>query len=57
VLGRLFHVGSTEGWLDASGGITRTAVQDATRTLLLLVFLGIALLVHFAWRRKAREAA
>ncbi|MDH4046047.1 MAG: sodium:calcium symporter, partial [Gemmatimonadota bacterium] len=57
VMGRLFHVGSAEGWLDANGRVTRTAIQDGTRTVLLLVFLGIAWLVHLAWRRKAREAA
>jgi hypothetical protein len=57
VLGRLFHVGATEGWLDAGGHLTRTAIQDATRTILLLVFLAIALLVHLAWRRKAQEGA
>lgn len=54
VIGRVLHVGDPNyTWWDANGGLTRAFVQDATRTLLLLVFLTCAFLVWKAWRRKA----
>lgn len=55
VIGRVLHVGNPEwAWFDEAGRPTADLVQDATRILLLLVFLGCALLVHRAWRRRAR---
>lgn len=56
VVGRVFHLGATPGWFDADGRITTTLVQDLTRLVLLAVFLGLALLVHVAWRRKGRPS-
>ncbi len=54
VIGRVLHVGDPSyTWWDANGSLTRAFVQDATRTLLLLVFLACAFLVWKAWRRKA----
>jgi SNF family Na+-dependent transporter len=55
VLGKLLHVGGDARWLDAQGRVTRALVEDATRLLLVAVFLACALLVHVAWRRKARS--
>jgi SNF family Na+-dependent transporter len=52
VIGKLLHVGAPTDWLDAEGYVSRALVEDATRALLLLLFLGCALLVHQAWRRK-----
>lgn len=54
VIGRLGHVGDPSwAWRDpATGEPTRAFVQDATRVLLLLVFVGLAALVRMAWRRK-----
>jgi NSS family neurotransmitter:Na+ symporter len=57
VIGRVLHVGEDYRWLDASGQPTRALVQDATRTLLLLVFIGCALAVRWAWRLKEREVS
>jgi NSS family neurotransmitter:Na+ symporter len=58
VIGRVLHVGQQEyRWLDESGAFTKSLVQDATRFLLLLVFLGCAFLVWKAWRLKARRSA
>ncbi len=55
VIGRVLHVGDPEySWFDAQGNFTNDFVQDATRGLLLLVFLGCAFLVWKAWRLKAR---
>jgi len=55
VIGRVFHIGPEGGaWLDAAGRPTAVLVQDATRLLLLLVFLAWAWLVHVAWRRHGR---
>ncbi len=51
VIGRVFHVGERYVWFE-NGQPTRALVQDATRTLLLVVFLGFGLLVRNAWRRK-----
>ena len=53
VIGRVLHLGDgSYAWFDASGRATRALVQDATRTLLLVVFATFAYLVRRAWRRK-----
>jgi len=58
VIGRVLHVGEQNyQWLDAQGHFTHGFVQDMTRALLLLVFLGCAGLVWKAWRLKARRVA
>jgi SNF family Na+-dependent transporter len=57
VIGRVLHVGEDYRWLDESGELTRAFVQDATRLLLALVFLGCAFLVWRAWRLRGREDA
>ncbi len=55
VIGRVLHLGSeSHAWFDEAGRATHALVQDATRLILLLVFLGLAWLVHAAWRRKER---
>ena len=55
IVGRVLHIGDRGyRWFDADGSITHTFVQDATRVLLLLVFLGCTALVWYAWRRKER---
>lgn len=57
VIGRLLHAGDGDwSWLDATGRPTPHMVQDLTRVLLAAVFLGFAVLVHLAWRRRARLA-
>lgn len=54
VVGKLLHSGDeTYTWF-LDGEPTRHLVQDATRTLLVLVFLGCAYLVYLAWKRKGR---
>ena len=56
VIGRVLHVGDSDyAWRDAAGRFTRAFVQDATRLLLLIVFLLCAVLVWQAWRLKARR--
>jgi SNF family Na+-dependent transporter len=58
VLGKVLHVGEESYvWWDAAGKPTRALVQDATRTLLLVVFVVCGLLVWGAWRRKARRSS
>jgi SNF family Na+-dependent transporter len=52
VIGKVLHVGSDYRWFDAEGHPTRDLVMDGTRTLLLLLFIGIGLLVRKAWKRK-----
>jgi SNF family Na+-dependent transporter len=55
VIGRVFHVGDPDySWFDASGQPTTDMVQDLTRVLLVLVFLGFTGLVWGAWRRRRR---
>lgn len=52
VAGKLLHSGDeTYRWFEG-GEPTRHMVQDLTRTLLVLVFLGFAYLVYLAWKRK-----
>lgn len=56
VIGRVLHVGEMDyRWFDESGEFTRSFVQDATRLLLLLVFLACAFLVWKAWQLKDRR--
>jgi len=50
VLGKVLHVGVDGRWVDPGGQLTSVFVQDATRLLLALVFLGCAGLVWLAWR-------
>ena len=52
VIGKVLHVGSDYRWFDAEGNPTRDLVMDGTRTLLLLLFVGIGLLVRYAWKRR-----
>ncbi|MCA9727243.1 MAG: sodium-dependent transporter [Candidatus Eisenbacteria bacterium] len=56
VIGKIFHIGGSYAWRGPDGRLTAEFVQDATRLLLLLVFVAISLLVAIAWRRKARAA-
>jgi hypothetical protein len=44
VIGKLLHVGATEGWFAASGALTRVFVEDLSRVVLITVFVLIALL-------------
>jgi len=58
VIGKLLHAGVPRYvWLDERGHLTREFVQDATRTVLLLVFVAIAALVWISWSRRARRPA
>ncbi|HEX2163608.1 MAG TPA: sodium-dependent transporter [Thermoanaerobaculia bacterium] len=52
VVGKLLHVGVEDGWFDAAGAPTRRLVQDATRLLLLAVFVTLVVLVGRSWRRR-----
>lgn len=58
VIGKVLHVGEENyRWFDDSGRGTRALVQDLTRLLLTALFIGCALLVWNAWRRKGRRLA
>ncbi len=56
VIGRLLHAGEADASWFVDGRPTRALVQDATRTLLLLVLVGMGLLVRHAWRRNRPRA-
>lgn len=58
VVGKLLHIGQ-DGyrWFDEHGYGTRELVVDLTRALLTALFIGIAWLVWYAWRGRAKEAA
>ncbi|HVS02486.1 MAG TPA: sodium-dependent transporter, partial [Thermoanaerobaculia bacterium] len=56
VVGKVLHVGEAEyRWVDDSGRLTRPLVEDATRTLLVVVFLALCWLTRVAWKRKRRS--
>ena len=56
VIGKVLHVGDPQyQWFDAQGNFTNDFVQDATRILLMLVFLACAALVWRAWALKRRR--
>ncbi|MFH2053569.1 MAG: sodium-dependent transporter [bacterium] len=52
VIGKILHVGVDDQRWIRDGALTRMFVQDATRILLLCVFIGWGFLVHRAWKRK-----
>jgi SNF family Na+-dependent transporter len=52
ILGKLFHVGYDDTRWFVDGSPTRVFIVDATRTLLLLTFLGIAYAIRLAWKNK-----
>ncbi len=55
VIGKVLHAGDGQYvWFDAAGRGTKALVQDGTRLLLLLVFLGCGALVWKAWRNKVQ---
>jgi hypothetical protein len=54
VVGKVLHVGAEGGWF-VDGAPTRRLVEDATRALLGVVFLGLTLLVWRSWRRHGRR--
>lgn len=54
VLGRILHIGEAHYvWFNLQGMPTRDFIIDMTRVLLTLVFIGFALLVRRAWRRRS----
>lgn len=55
VIGRVLHAGDTDYRWFVDGAPTADLVRDATRSLLLLVFLGCTFLVWYAWRRRRKE--
>jgi SNF family Na+-dependent transporter len=58
VIGRVLHIGEADyRWLDESGELTRAFIQDATRLLLILVFLICAFLVRKAWKLEERDVS
>lgn len=57
VVGMVFHSGAEDyDWFTADGRGTPALVQDATRVLLSLVFLGWVYLTWKAWRRRRGRA-
>ncbi len=53
VFGKLLHSGEpSTAWFGPDGLPTRILVQDATRTVLLLVFAACAFLVWLSWRHR-----
>ncbi|UCF37402.1 MAG: sodium-dependent transporter [Acidobacteriota bacterium] len=56
VIGRVIHSGYEEyRWVDQDGSLTRAFVQDGTRAVLTLLFLGICVLVWWALSRNRRN--
>jgi NSS family neurotransmitter:Na+ symporter len=55
VIGKILHIGEENyRWFDQAGRGTPALVQDLSRVLLAFLFIGCALLVWNAWRRKGR---
>ena len=58
VVGKVLHYGQeSTAWFDESGHATSVLVQDGTRILLLLVFLGCSVLVWKALRHQTKGSA
>ncbi|MBA4251659.1 MAG: sodium:calcium symporter [Chlorobiaceae bacterium] len=55
VIGMIFHVGVENYVWFVNGEPTKEFVKDLTRILLMVVFVSIMLLVHFAWKKKRKE--
>lgn len=57
VIGKVLHVDEPNYvWFTADGKVTRAFVQDATRALLLVLFIGCAFVVWHAWRKRERRS-
>jgi SNF family Na+-dependent transporter len=57
VIGKILHVGDADYRWFVDGRPTGDLVQDLTRTLLLALFIGLGVLVWYAWNRKGRVPA
>jgi hypothetical protein len=56
IVGKILHLGIDDTRWFVDGSPTRTFIIDATRILLTLTFIAIALAVRAAWQRKAKQA-
>lgn len=52
IIGKIFHVGITDNRWFIDGNITQVFIVDITRLLLLATFIGIALMIRIAWKRR-----
>lgn len=58
IIGKIMHVGNDDTrWFEDGGVPTRVFIIDMTRLLLLSVFIGIAIAIRVAWKRKEGRTA
>ena len=57
IFGKILHVGFEDTRWFVEGQATKVFIVDMTRTLLILTFLAIALVIRIAWKRKDSQTA
>ncbi|MBI3006274.1 MAG: sodium-dependent transporter [Ignavibacteriales bacterium] len=57
IIGKIFHVGVEDTRWFVDGAPTPVFVVDMTRTLLLVTFIVIAVVIRNAWKRKEQQVA
>jgi hypothetical protein len=55
IIGKILHVGFEDTRWFVDGEPTSVFIVDATRTLLLVTFIAIAIAIRVAWKRKERK--
>jgi len=56
IIGKIMHVGIDDTRWFVDGNPTKTFIVDITRTLLLVTFVGIALIIRKAWLNKTKNS-
>ena len=57
IIGKIFHVGVADSRWFVDGAPTPVFIVDLTRTLLLVTFIVIALVIRNAWKLRAQQSA
>lgn len=52
IIGKVMHVGIADTRWFIDGAATKTLIIDLTRILLMLTFIGIALIIRHAWKKR-----
>jgi len=55
IIGKIMHVGFSETRWFVDGNPTRVFIVDLTRMLLLATFIGIAVIIRIAWKKRAQS--
>jgi SNF family Na+-dependent transporter len=55
IIGKILHIGFDDTRWFVDGSPTRVFIADSTRILLMMTFIGIALIIRLAWKRQEQK--